>query len=61
MDFIKQNDKILLLWDVSYDLAASGFDAESIKTKFNASTNFENIERLSLGKNNKYCIEKSLI
>lgn len=51
MDFIKQNDRILLLWDSSYDLAASGFNADSIKNKFNAIINFENIERLSLGKN----------
>lgn len=50
MDFIKQNDRILLLWDASYDLAASGFNADSIKTNFNATINFENIERLSLGK-----------
>lgn len=53
MEFIKQNDKILLLWDAAYDLAASGFNADTIKTNFNANINFENIERLSLGKNNK--------
>lgn len=50
MEFIKQNDKILFLWDATYDVAASGFNADTIKTNFNASINFENIERLSLGK-----------
>lgn len=50
MEFIKQNDKILLLWDSSFDVAASDFNADSIKANFSANINFENIERLSLGK-----------
>lgn len=49
MDLIQQNDKILLLWDSSFDLQASGIDAETVKTKLNATINFENVERLSLG------------
>lgn len=57
MEFIKQNDKILLLWDATYDVAASGFNADSIKTNFNATINFENIERLYLGKK-KHCVAK---
>lgn len=51
MEFIQKNDKILLIWDETFDLESSDFKAETIKSKFNASINFENIQRLSLGKN----------
>lgn len=49
MESIQQNDKILLLWDKSFDLQSSEFQAEELKTKFNATINFENVERLDLG------------
>lgn len=52
MDLIQQNDKILLLWDNSFDLQSSEFSAAAVREKFNASINFENIERLDLGKLN---------
>lgn len=49
MDLVQRNDKILLIWDSSFNLEASEFSAEKIKTDFEASINFENIKRLSLG------------
>lgn len=49
MEFIQKNDKILLLWDSSFDLQSSDFSVENIKTTYGASINFENVERLSLG------------
>lgn len=49
MDFVQRNDKILLIWDASFNLESSEFNAEKIKAEFDASINFENIQRLSLG------------
>lgn len=49
MESIQQNDKILLLWDKSFDLQSSEFQAEALKNKFNSTINFENVERLDLG------------
>lgn len=49
MDLVQRNDKILLLWDASFNLETSEFSAEKLKTDFDASINFENIQRLSLG------------
>lgn len=49
MELIQQNEIILLIWDTSFDLEKSGFDAESLKVKFGATVKFENIHRLNLG------------
>lgn len=50
MDLVQRNDKILLIWDSSFDLEASEFKADKLKTDFDASINFENVQRFSLGK-----------
>lgn len=47
MDFIQQNDKVLFLWDQSFD--PSTINASELKSSKNVSIKFENIERLSLG------------
>lgn len=52
MERIQQNDKILLLWDKSFDLQSSEFQAGALKNKFNATINFENVDRLDLGEFN---------
>ena len=49
MELIQQNEIILLIWDSSFDLEKSGFDAESLKVNFGATAKFENIHRLNLG------------
>lgn len=49
MDLIQRNEIILLIWDASFDLEKSGFNAETLKTKFDATIKFENILRLNLG------------
>lgn len=49
MELIQKNEIILLLWDSSFDLERSGFDAESLKINFDATVKFENIHRLNLG------------
>lgn len=49
MEEIQQNDAILLIWDASFDVEKSGFDAETLKAKFGATIKFENILRLNLG------------
>ncbi|XP_055305669.1 anamorsin homolog isoform X2 [Sitodiplosis mosellana] len=48
MDLIQPNEIILLIWDASFDLEKSGFDADSLKVKFDAAIKFENILRLNL-------------
>lgn len=50
MELIQENDKILLLWDTSFDLQSSDFGADALKKKFNATIKFENVERLDLGR-----------
>lgn len=49
MDLIQRNESILLIWDASFDLEKSGFDADTLKIKFDATIKFENILRLNLG------------
>lgn len=49
MESIQQNDKVLLLWDKTFDLQSSEFQAKAWKNKCNATINFENVERLDLG------------
>lgn len=49
MDLIQRNENILLIWDASFDLEKSGFDAEKLKTNYNATIKFENVLRLNLG------------
>lgn len=48
MDYIQENNKVLILWDQTFD--PTTVNADEIKTKKNAVINFENVERLSLGK-----------
>lgn len=49
MDFIQKNDKILLVWDNSFDLQSSKFNTDNIKSTYDAAISFEHIDRLSLG------------
>lgn len=49
MDLVQRNDKILLIWDATFNLESSEFSAAKLKADFDASINFENIHRLSLG------------
>lgn len=48
MDLIQQNDKVLLLWDSSFD--PSAINTDELKSSKNVAINFENVERLALGK-----------
>lgn len=47
MENLNQNDKVLLLWDQTFD--PTSVKAAELKSSKNISINFENIERLSLG------------
>lgn len=47
MELIGQNDKVLLLWDQSYD--PSTINTDELKSSKNVTINFENVERLALG------------
>lgn len=47
MDIIQQNDKVLFLWDQSFD--PSTINTEELKQNKNVAINFENVKRLSLG------------
>lgn len=49
MEFIQKNDKILLVWDNSFNLEASEFSVDNVKSSYDAKINFEHVERLSLG------------
>lgn len=59
MDFIQLNEKILLLWDSSFDLESSEFNAESLKAKSVACIKYENIHRIDLSKKSLFlkCIQ----
>lgn len=50
MDLIKQNDNILLVWDSSFDLNKSAIDAEVLKSKYDATIRFENVQRINISK-----------
>lgn len=50
MDLIQQNENILLVWDSSFDLERSGINAELLKSQFDASIKFENVQRLNMSK-----------
>lgn len=47
MEFIQQNDKVLFLWDRTFD--PSTVNTDELKSEKNVAINFENIERLALG------------
>lgn len=47
MELIQQNDKVLLLWDQSFD--PSTINTDELKSSKNVAVNFENVERLTLG------------
>lgn len=47
MDLIQQNDKVLLLWDQSFD--PTSINTDEVKSSKNVVINFENSERLTLG------------
>lgn len=47
MDLIQQNDKVLLLWDSTFD--PSTINTDELKSTKNVAINFENAERLALG------------
>lgn len=48
MNFIQENNKVLVLWDQSFD--PTSVNADEIKKSKNVVINFENVDRLSLGK-----------
>lgn len=47
MDLIQPNDKVLLLWDSTFD--PSTINTDELKSTKNVAINFENVERLTLG------------
>lgn len=49
MEFVQKNDKILLVWDGSFNLEASEFSVDNVKSTHDAVISFEHVERLSLG------------
>lgn len=58
MEFIQQNDKVLFLWDRTFD--PSTVNTDELKSEKNVAINFENIERLALGTWNDKDLKQNL-
>lgn len=50
MDLVDKNDKVLFIWDSSFDLESLKPQFEYLKTIQDVILNFESIHRISLGK-----------
>lgn len=56
MDLIQENNKVLLLWDQTFD--PTSINIEEILENKKATIGFENVERLELGKCYKFYVRK---